>query len=290
VAVGRCRECDSKVSTGAKLCPYCGVHSPTASDPLAALSPPGSGISRKPPIAVGRRRNEGVIAGVFACIFGTLGIFTLGIIFVPLAALCSVIGLLLALAGRSGSGFATSAIGGVLTSIGFVFSPTLWLLIGGLLVSFQDHPPNATTNKTDATRARLSATQPFEGLWAQTKEECLDEDGPNSRTLIDLGNVVSGKATPIFDQYENHCRIERKTAFDDGTVLTVTCFEFWEEFTKNSGGSKATIKLSPKREGGLAIDGKTYQRCEAQPSSSNATTDVPAKTPGAAVGIGPAAP
>jgi hypothetical protein len=256
---------------------------------------------------------------VFACVFGTLGIFTLGIVFVPLAALCSVIGLLLGLGG-SGSGLVISLLGVVLTVIGFVFSPTLWLLVGGLLVSSQDHQPNATTKKTEATNstlatnpnmdatkfefvanskatqpsqnatsARLSATQSFEGLWAQTKKECLDEDGPNSRTLIDLGNVVDGKPTPIFDQYEKHCRIERKTAFGDGTAITVTCFEFWEEFTKNSAGSKAIIKLSPKREGGLAIDGKTYQRCETQPPPSNAAADVRANTPGRAASIGPGA-
>jgi hypothetical protein len=320
VAIGYCRECDSKVSTSAKFCPHCGVNSPTASDPLAALSPSTSNDKRRPVAVRARRRNEGVLAGVFACVFGALGIFTLGIIFVPLAALCSAIGLLLALAGRSSSGFVTSMIGGVLTAIGFVFSPTLWLLVGGLLVSAQDHQSNAATNKTDAingtpatkpsadatkiefvagskatqpnqnaTSARLSAPQLFEGLWAQTKEECLDEDGPNSRTLIDLGNVVDGKPTPIFDQYENHCRIERKTAFGDGTALTVTCFEFGEEFTNNSGGRKATIKLSPKREGGLAIDGKTYQRCETQPSPTNAAADVRANTPSRAASIGPGA-
>jgi hypothetical protein len=311
VAIGHCRECGSHVSTSAKFCPHCGVRSPTASDPLAALSPSVSN-NKKRPIAVGRRGSQGVLAGVFACVFGTLGIFTLGIVFVPLAAFCSVIGLLLGLGG-SGSGLVISLLGGVLTVTGFVFSPALWLLVGGLLVSSQDHQPNATTKKTDAinstlatnpnmdatkiefvagskatqpnqnaTSSRLSATQSFEGLWTQTKKECLDEDGPNSRTLIDLGKVVDGKPIPIFDQYENHCRIERKTAFGDGTILTVTCFEFWEEFTKNGGGRKATIKLSPKREGGLAIDGKTYQRCETQAPPANAAADVRANTQGGA--------
>jgi hypothetical protein len=111
---------------------------------------------------------------------------------------------------------------------------------------------------------RLNAAEPFEGLRAQTKEECLDEDGHNSRTVIYLGNVVRGKPTPIFDQYENHCRIERKSVFGDSTTLAVTCFEFWDDFTKGGGGRKTIIKLSPGQKGGLVIDGKIYQRCEAK--------------------------
>ena len=112
--------------------------------------------------------------------------------------------------------------------------------------------------------SRLHAAEPFEGLWAQTKEECLDEEGPNSRTLIDLGNVIRSKPIPIFDQYENHCRIERKSVLGDSTTLAVTCFEFWEEFTKGGGGRKTIIKLSPGQKGGLLIDGKKYERCEAK--------------------------
>jgi hypothetical protein len=51
-------------------------------------------------------------------------------------------------------------------------------------------------------QADLRSVTPFEGLWAQTKKECLDEDGPDSKTFIDLGNIVDGKPAPIFDQYE----------------------------------------------------------------------------------------
>jgi hypothetical protein len=110
---------------------------------------------------------------------------------------------------------------------------------------------------------RLGAAESFEGIWAQTKKECLDDEGPNSRTLIDLGNVVRGKPTPIFDQYENHCRIERKSAFGDSATLDVTCFEFWENFVKGIDGSKTIVKLS-SRKGGIEIDGKLYGRCEAK--------------------------
>jgi hypothetical protein len=407
MAVG-CRECGSKVSTGANSCPHCGVRHPAAGDPLAAL---GHRISSaKAPTAVAHRgsRTEGVVAGLMACIFAALGIFTLGIVFVPLAALCSAIGLLLAMAGRSGSGFAISTLGGVLTVIGFVFSPGLWLLVGGALFASKvdrsaapaygtieaaknskpvstlaapsipmfvlesnsgDLPwtgPNswcrqinvlknivqslsdtdavknanervldfadATTTAIDvkartfschgiahlsngqtlpgtfslwnntsgdskwkwmndetrtekiitnaadrSSNAKLQSrdrpAEPFEGLWAQTKDECLNEDGPNSRTLIDLGNLVQGKPTPLFDQYENHCLIDRKSGLGESTTLAMTCFEFWEDFTNRKEGRKATIKLSRSSGTGLGIDGKMYQRCEAQPFQSNVAAD-----------------
>jgi hypothetical protein len=123
------------------------------------------------------------------------------------------------------------------------------------------------------------AAERFEGLWAKTKEECLDEDGPNNRTLVDLRNVVSGKAAPIFDQYENHCLIERKNIVGNDMTLTVTCFEFWENFTKRTEGTKGIVKLTLGQKGGLKIDGKKYEYCANQPASDtqpNTTTAAPA--------------
>jgi hypothetical protein len=49
-----------------------------------------------------------------------------------------------------------------------------------------------------------------------------------------------------------------------GVTLTVTCFEFWEYFTKGIEGRKATIKLSPGLNGTLKIDGEPYLRCKAK--------------------------
>jgi hypothetical protein len=115
--------------------------------------------------------------------------------------------------------------------------------------------------KAQSPNKTASSAEPFEGLWAQTKEECLDEEGPNSRTLIDLRNVVGGKATPIFDQYENHCLIDRRSVLGSNSTLEVTCFEFWEDFRKGTGGHKTIVKLSPGRHGSLGIDGQSYQRC-----------------------------
>jgi hypothetical protein len=116
-------------------------------------------------------------------------------------------------------------------------------------------------------QASASAAEPFEGVWARTGKECRDQEGPTSRTLIDLGNVIAGKPVPIFDQYENHCRIGRKTVTGGATSLAATCFEFWEDFTKGVEARQVTIKLVPGRNGTLKIDGKPYRRCETKATS-----------------------
>lgn len=82
--------------------------------------------------------NQGVLAGLLGCVFGVLGIFFAGIVFVPLAAICSLIGLLRGASGPSAVGIGCSLLGSVLTIWGFVVSPTLWILMGaGILAAHQ---------------------------------------------------------------------------------------------------------------------------------------------------------
>ena len=77
-----------------------------------------------------------------------------------------------------------------------------------------------------------------------------------------MSKPIGGKPAPMIDQYENHCRIDRKTASGDGMNLAVTCFEFWVDFNKGTEPRTATIKLSPGPNGTIKIDGKTYLRCK----------------------------
>jgi len=77
-------------------------------------------------VVVRHRGSPGLVAGILGCVFGLFGIFTIGIIFVPLAGICSVFGLLRGLFGRSVSGIGVSLLAAILTFWGFVFSPTLW--------------------------------------------------------------------------------------------------------------------------------------------------------------------
>lgn len=80
--------------------------------------------------------------------------------------------------------------------------------------------------------------------------------------MIDLDNVIKGKPAPLVDRYENHCRIDRKTPAGNGLVLSATCFEFWDDYTKGVNGSKVTIKLAPGANGTIKIDGKSYLLCK----------------------------
>jgi hypothetical protein len=213
----------------------------------------------------------------------TLGIFTLGIVFVPLAALCCAVGLLLALAGRSVSGFFVSLVGTFLTVVAFIFSPSLWFLAGGLLIASQNMEgskpasPNSAIqspsgvavtepSKTDSgvtTQVPPNAKNFFEGIWVKTDDECKDEEGPNSRTIIDLGNTVDRKPAPIFDQYENHCLIDRTTVSGGAVTFSATCFESGDDFEKRENGRKTTIKVSSRPNGSLNINGKNFIKCRA---------------------------
>jgi hypothetical protein len=77
-----------------------------------------------------QRRNQGVVAGILACIFAVLGIFTFGFLFVPIAAVCGVLGLLRGAVAFNFSGIALSALGVVLTIVGVATSPSLLLALG----------------------------------------------------------------------------------------------------------------------------------------------------------------
>jgi hypothetical protein len=113
-----------------------------------------------------------------------------------------------------------------------------------------------------AAQTASHAAQPFDGLWATSRKDCRDKDGPDSKTLIDLDNVIKGRPAPLVDQYENHCRVDRKTPAGDGLILTSICFEFWDDYNKGENGRKVTIKLAPGPKDTLRIDGKPYLICK----------------------------
>lgn len=77
-------------------------------------------------VTVKYKGSAGLTAGIFGCVFGILGVFTIGIVFVPLAALCSIVGFLRGISAGSASGIGMSLLAAALTVWGFLFSPTLW--------------------------------------------------------------------------------------------------------------------------------------------------------------------
>jgi hypothetical protein len=72
----------------------------------------------------------GAFTGLFGIIFAVIGIFTIGVVFVPIAAIFSFFSLVNSLSGRSGIGFLMSAISTVLTIVGFFTSPVLMAATG----------------------------------------------------------------------------------------------------------------------------------------------------------------
>ena len=122
-------------------------------------------------VIVQQRVRPGLIAGIFGCAFGLLGIFSWGLIFVPLAALCAAIGLFRGIAGRSGVGIGTSILASVLTVWGFIFSPSLWLIFGGTFLAHQiQNAPSPQANP------QTTLTRPTEDPGAIAREKTAQDD------------------------------------------------------------------------------------------------------------------
>ncbi len=126
------------------------------------------------------------------------------------------------------------------------------------------------------------AAEPFEGAWVKTLKECGGkDDGPNSLTVIDLKVNLDGRPVPMVEQYENHCRIDRRSTTGNDTKFAVTCYEFWDDFKKQVNARRATIRLSVASKDLLRIDGKPYRRCpeKAGPGKASAPAGGEAKQP-----------
>ena len=82
------------------------------------------------------RGKHGTMAGLFGCIFAVLGILTLGVLFVPIAIVCSVMGLLRSAVSLNLSGLMVSGLGFGLSIVGIAMSPSL-LVIAGVLLALQ---------------------------------------------------------------------------------------------------------------------------------------------------------
>jgi len=103
-----------------------------------------------------------------------------------------------------------------------------------------------------------NAREDFEGIWAKTDAECQDEEGPNSRTLIDMRDPKTG---PLYVQYENHCRIMDVGQKSGSYILRLTCFEFWEDFEKQKNPRNTMARITLRGPQSILIDGSRYVRC-----------------------------
>jgi len=112
-----------------------------------------------------------------------------------------------------------------------------------------------------AATSALAAPEKWEGYWAKTRKECRYSDGPDSKTMIDLRNVENGKPAPLYDQYENHCRIDSHATKGNATKLKLTCFEFWDDYRAKKNPRRDTVAITPLDQDRIHINGAAYIRC-----------------------------
>ena len=81
-------------------------------------------------MSIEKPKNSGIIPGIIACVLAVLGIFTIGILFVPLAAVVALIGTIVAVKNMNFGGIGVAVLAWILTIIGFATSPVLWAAVG----------------------------------------------------------------------------------------------------------------------------------------------------------------
>lgn len=123
--------------------------------------PSGWDVQSRPPLQVARSTsNVGILAGSLGIGFGLLGIFSIGLIFVPLAALCSFFGFARALGAANAPGVGLSLLGGLLTIFGAMVSPTVWALVaGGFLATHSGNGASLQPLRTQNQTSQVSDAQ-----------------------------------------------------------------------------------------------------------------------------------
>jgi hypothetical protein len=183
-------------------------------------------------VVIVRSAHQGVLAGLFGCVFGLLGIFTWGLIFVPLSAICALVGSFRGIAGRSITGIGCSLLAGMLAVFGFVVSPSLWVLTGAaLLAQHVSTPENAT--KRPSTAISHSPTRPPAGY--------VDPDLPQSsssdarRSCYTVGGCTPEEA--LREERAKYGIIPAINQLADQDCFMGECFrEFVVSLTKEKSG------------------------------------------------------
>ncbi len=107
-----------------------------------------------------------MVAAIFGCIFGILGIFTIEAIFVPLAALCTAIAFLTGVFAGRASVLLMSIVSGCVTAVAFIVSPSAWFLLGGILVALSggaqngDEKTSSVASRTELAPRALTPPRP----------------------------------------------------------------------------------------------------------------------------------
>jgi hypothetical protein len=192
-----------------------------------------------------RRRRQGILAGLLGCIFAVLGIFTIGTLFVPIAVICSIVGLLRGVTGPSASGLSISLLGALLCAVGVMLSPALLLMLSGLFVATQTTSKVATrTTSVDATgRAPLIAgSMPVAQAQSQSvtttdTNQNIVEGHPsvirafnaarNDLVVVALVNMSDVEDDPLCAEFIGPIKIEGIQFSKDGAALE--SFRFFDK-------------------------------------------------------------
>lgn len=78
-----------------------------------------------------------MVTAIFGCIFAVLGIFTVGAIFVPLAAVCTLLSLVVGISTGKGGIISMAIVSGCATFVAFIVSPSAWALLAALVTASQ---------------------------------------------------------------------------------------------------------------------------------------------------------
>ena len=84
--------------------------------------------------AVVAKQGTGMVAGIIACMLAVLGILFLGTIFVPIAAIVTLIGTIIAIKNKNVAGVGVNVLAWILTIVGLFTSP---LLLGIIVYNIQ---------------------------------------------------------------------------------------------------------------------------------------------------------
>ncbi|MGH6875831.1 MAG: hypothetical protein ACREHV_00475 [Rhizomicrobium sp.] len=171
-------------------------------------------------VIVQHRGQGGVLAGILGCIFGVLGIFSFGLIFVPLAALCSLIGFVRGIGGRSPAGIGTSILAAMLCFWGFAVSPSLWaLLAAGIIAQHVSAPaPSAPAPNPAAVALQRMAQQQrqFVSQLDALNHRMKHDDGVFDNWITMLP-ITEHQYSEITTQMEKYLERERELAGDPRT-------------------------------------------------------------------------
>jgi hypothetical protein len=143
-------------------------------------------------------------------------------------------------------------------------SSCLVVLAFALLGGYGAGAATPTAPKKTAAAAKPSAApaETWEGFWAGNRKDCRNQEGFDSKTQIDLKGMENGKPAPLYDQYENHCRIDSHATRDKVTTLKLTCYEFWDDYKAKKNPRRDSIAVTVVDPQKITMNGKSFIRCK----------------------------